>query len=262
MKNFTLLILALLLIAGCSTNKSDTDNSGSQDHQIMSVLWFQKSAEMRAIFYQSYYLARIAMDQNLLKVEKGKRAAVILDIDETVLDNSPNQANLILTEQDHNSANWKEWTDLAEAEALPGVKGFLDHAVSKGVEIFYVSNRDSAASFETTLNNLRAKELPSADAEHLLLKTTVSSKEPRRNFIAQNYEIILLLGDNLADLEEVFEKRGDDLGFSDTDSRADLFGTKYIVLPNPMYGSWTSPVSAGSTATTTKEKMREALKGY
>ena len=102
----------------------------------------------------------------------------MLDLDETVIDNGPNQGNLVLTGQAHSSASWKEWTDLAKAEVLPGAREFLEFAANKGVEIFYVSNRDSVDSFETTLANLKTLGLPSADAAHLMLKTTVSTKSP------------------------------------------------------------------------------------
>ena len=114
----TLLYVALSLILSSScTRRQAKVWSGDQDHLIMSVLWFQKSAEMRALFLQGYNIATERLVDAAGK--KGARPlAVVADLDETILDNSPYEVWLINTGNGFSDANWKEWTDRAEAKAL------------------------------------------------------------------------------------------------------------------------------------------------
>src|SRR5690606_29637080 len=111
----------------------------------------------------------------------------------------------------------------------------------KGVEIFYITNR-SVKDKPGTIANLKKFGFPFADDQHVIVRQTVSSKEPRRQKIAETHEIVLLLGDNLSDFSAAFDKKtqaGRDLG---VEKHAQDFGKKFIVLPNTGYGDWESAI--------------------
>ena len=151
--------------------------------------------------------------------------------------------------------------ELARAEPLACAVEFTRYADSLGVEVFYVSNR-TVQEMEPTIKNMVALGFADADSTHMLLKEITSSKVERRALIEKDYEIILLVGDNLADHSGVYEKRGADLGFAAVDVDRQLFGTRYIVLPNPMYGSWLSEIMKQSPGITTREKLLDMLEGF
>lgn len=232
-----------------------------QDHLILATLWFQKSAEMRALFYQCFRSAETALAENLAWAGRTKPAAVVFDIDETLLDNSPFQGWQVLEKKEFNNDDWFRWVELAQAEPLPGAVEFTRYAESLGVEVFYVSNR-TVQEMGPTIKNMAALGFPNADTTHVLLKETTSSKVARRAQIEKDYEIILLVGDNLADLSGAYEKRGTDFGFGTVDAERQLFGTKYIVLPNPMYGSWLSELLKKTEGQTEKEKLLKLLEAF
>jgi 5'-nucleotidase (lipoprotein e(P4) family) len=101
-----------------------------------------------------------------------------------------------------------------------------------------------------------------ADSTHMLLKETTSSKVERRALIEKDYEILLLVGDNLADHSGIYEKRGPDHGFAAVDADRRLFGTRYIVLPNPMYGNWLNDLLRTTPGNTEREKLLQILDGF
>ncbi len=217
------------------------DNTAN-DYLIMSTMWFQKSAECRALSYQAYNWATKMLDQHLKNNELSKKPpCVILDIDETVVDNSPFEGKCIKTGKSYTPEFWKEWSNLAQAKAIPGALDFCNYAKSKGVEVFYVSNR-SVEELEASIKNVDSLGFPFADEKHFLLKSSESSKKLRRETIAENYNILILLGDNLNDFNEIFENRQNLYGFATVDENRKEFGNRFILLPNPMYGSWEKPI--------------------
>jgi 5'-nucleotidase (lipoprotein e(P4) family) len=212
------------------------------EYLVGSVLWTQSSGEARALAFQAYNFARILLDQDL-RANRRRRMprAIIVDVDETVLDNSPYQAWII---KEHKSypEKWTAWINRAEAEAVPGAVEFLKYAQQRGVRVFYVTNRKPEEK-EGTRANLQKLGFPDVSDETLLVRTDESSKEPRRLRIAQKYRVVLLIGDNLNDFAEVFEQQKTVAGriASANQSKA-LFGTRFIMLPNPMYGDWENSV--------------------
>jgi 5'-nucleotidase (lipoprotein e(P4) family) len=242
-------------------NQPVTEPAEDQDNLILATLWFQKSAEMRALFYQCFRSAELALAENMAMAGRTKPAAVVLDIDETLLDNSPFQGWQVLEKRSFNNDDWFRWVELAQAKPLPGAVEFTRYADSLGVEVFYVSNR-TVQELGPTIENMVAGGFVNADTAHMLLKETTSSKVARRDLIEKEYEIILLVGDNLSDLSGAYEKRGADFGFGTVDADRKLFGTKYIVLPNPMYGSWLSGLLKTTPGSTEREKLVNLLEGF
>lgn len=235
------------------------------EHAVMSVLWYQTSAEMRAISLQTFQFARLLIDEYDAKNPKSSRGrAVVVDVDETVLDNSPHSAKMILEDKAFPFA-WTEWVNRAEAEALPGSVEFLNYAVSKGYDVFYVTNRQAPEEYAGTARNLQLRGFPQADSVHILLKTTESSKKARRDRIRKTHDIVLLIGDNLNDHASVFEKKSIQKRMEEVDRLRAEFGTRYLVLPNPMYGEWEGAVYGYQWGASAEEKDRmrkEALKSF
>ena len=253
------MLCVILLHCGSATAQP----TSRQEHTINALVWFQNSAEMRALYYQAYALAKLRLDEYLALPRKGKPPAVIVDIDETILDNSPHQTKLIRTNTVFPSY-WSEWVDSAAARALPGAVEFLNYAAASGVDVFYLSGR-TAGELAATLRNLRREGFPQAMAEHCLFREKESSKEPRRMKIAESHEIVLLCGDNLNDFLFVFEKRSVADRFRTTDSLKAEFGKRFIVFPNPLYGDWESAVYNFRPGLTDaqKDSLRKAsLRGF
>jgi 5'-nucleotidase (lipoprotein e(P4) family) len=221
-----------------NSNPNPEPAIGSNDHLIMAVLYQQKSAEYAALCYQAFNFAKFKLDQSSKAMGMMKQRAIIVDIDETVLDNSPYEAKCILDAVNY-PASWDEWVMKASAKPVPGALEFLQNAAAQGVKIFYISNRKEKLK-EATLSNLVSIGFPDADNDHLLLQTDESSKKARREKIAGNHWIVLLIGDNLNDFSEVFEKKLIPERFELTDSLKSEFGNRFIILPNAMYGDWES----------------------
>jgi 5'-nucleotidase (lipoprotein e(P4) family) len=241
MKKLLVTILLLGTILSSCQKTNEKKEVTEQDHLIMSVLWYQKSAEMRALYYQGFNLAKMRLNEKVKDLNLELKKAVIVDIDETMLDNSPSEGKCIETGESFNNDNWTQWTSKAIAKALPGAVEFSRYAESMGVEIFYISNR-GISEFDVTLANLQSEKFAYADSDHLLLKEEDSSKKSRREKVAKEYEVLLLIGDNLGDFIEIFDDRTQNYGFDLVDQFEKDFGDKFIVLPNPMYGSWEKPI--------------------
>ena len=219
------------------------------EYQLGAVLYMQKAAEYRALAYQAFNLAKMNLDadfdkrnvKKLPKAERNRARAVVVDVDETVLDNSPAQAAQIKNNLPFVQSNWTNWVNMRKAKAIPGAVDFLNYAASKNVRIFYVTNRIEAEK-AATIDNLKAAGFPDVSEETVIVKTTESGKEPRRQAILQKYRIALLIGDNLNDLSDVFERKSVADRLSEVDKMHEMFGKKFIVLPNAMYGDWESAV--------------------
>jgi acid phosphatase len=230
-----------------------------RNHEILSAtLWTQTAVEHDALCLQAYRQARDLLDRGL-KDKKWTAAleqtaspkklppAVILDIDETVLDNSPNEARAVLKDAEFTTAAWDQWVGESAAAALPGAVEFTQYARSRGVTVFFISNREAKHEAATRRNlarlgfPLEAAKGPATDT--LLTRDERpewnSEKAVRRQYVAQSYRVLLLIGDDLGDFmpnarASIPERR------RMTAAHASLWGTRWIMLPNPMYGSWES----------------------
>ncbi len=236
----TLLVLVCWICGIAQEGKQPPANNESQ---VGAVLWMQTSGERAALSYQAFSLARMMLDRDLRSRSRMRRA-VIVDIDETIMDNSRNQAWLIKNNQAFNDQNWLAWVNRAEATAIPGAVEFLNYATSRGVRVFYITNR-KVAEKEGTATNLRKLGFPRVNDETLLVRTDTksSSKEPRRQSVSSKYRVVLLMGDNLNDFSDVFENAKTVAGrMTVTDQNKAKFGSRFIVLPNPMYGDWENAI--------------------
>ena len=233
MKKYLIVLLSIL-----SCNQPDYKNDN--DYKIQAQVWTQNSAEYRALCYQAFNAAKMNLDALFFfEKEYDKPLAIIADVDETVLDNSPYDGKLILNNTTYNRESWVEWGNLEIANAIPGSLEFLIYASEKNVEIFYISNRYSE-QLEATVNNLKKLGFPDAKESNVLLRGDTRSKSERRKSVSDNYEVIMLIGDNLSDFNDEFEIKLYNERSNQTDKLKNEFGTKLIVLPNPNYGDWES----------------------
>lgn len=266
MKYGILFSLTIFLFA-CTVSKKATVNPPNGqlvlDGKLWSSLFQQRAAEYRALCLQAYNIARLRLDEEL-KNSPGKPRAVITDIDETFLDNSPYAVHQALKGKDYEQASWYEWTGRADADTLAGALSFFNYAASRNVEVFYITNRDGNEK-AATLANLQRFHFPFADDQHLLVKTTTSGKEERRLAVAHTREIILLLGDNLSDFSALFDKKSETERDQAVLQFAAEFGNRFIILPNANYGGWEDAVYDNSHGWSPAQKdslIKSKLKTY
>ena len=230
---------------GVAVAQATADN----EYQVGATLYMQKAGEYRALAYQAFNLAHWQLDADLDKrnamklpmAEQKKPRAVMVDIDETILDNSPAQAYNIKNRKGFDLKDWYAWGEMRKAKAIPGSVEFLKYANSKGVKVFYVSNRDEAQK-QATMDNLKSVGFPDVTDDDLMLRKNDSSKEGRRQIILQKYRIVFFMGDNLDDHSNVFERKSIADRFAEVDKAKDLFGKRYIMLPNAIYGTWENAI--------------------
>lgn len=249
---FSLGLFTAVVISACFGSvyaQTPSAERADLDYQVAAVLYQQKAAEYRALSYQAFNLARWQLDadldkKNVKKLPKAERKiprAIIVDIDETVLDNSPAQAYGVKNGTAFNLKDWYAWGEMRKAKAVPGSIEFLNYAVSKGVKIFYITNRDEVQK-AATIDNLQKAGFNDVSADNVMLRTKESSKDARRAVVAAKYRIVLLAGDNLDDFTSAFERKSVADRFAETDKAKDQWGKKFIVLPNAMYGTWENAI--------------------
>jgi acid phosphatase len=218
----------------------------------------QTAAEYWALASTAYRNAQTTLEESLkdpswtASLEQGsghevRPGAVILDLDETVLDNSPLQAQLVLEGTEYVPATWDAWVTRMEAGLVPGSKDFITFAERNGVRVFYVTNR-TAAEQDHTLRNLAALGIAASDATVLCVGENgwTSDKTARRAEIAKTYRILLLVGDDLNDFVST-ANLSPAQRTALAKSHASRWGKSWVLLPNPLYGSWERALYPGLT---------------
>lgn len=233
-----------------------------------AALWFQTSAERDQSYRQVYRAATAQLDAALRDrswdaMPRGERdndprglpPAIIVDIDETVLDNSPYSARQVRDGHEYTSATWNAWVQQPlqgrpAARALPGAVAFAQEARTRGVTIFYISNRN-ADTAEATLLALRGAGFVLEPGQFLgkgtptpgCTQPSADDKRCRRALVAKGHRVLMLMGDQLSDF---LSETGDPAHRRAlADGYADWFGQRWWMLPNPMYGAWESATWAG-----------------
>ena len=234
---YIIAVLMFVFVSSCVKQSPTKDKKNNEDYLLLSTVWFQKSAEVVALYHQGYNIAKMRIDQ-AIKTKSAKPYAVVLDIDETVLNNSPYEAWCVKFDSAFSPLSWNKWIISASAKPLPGAVEFTNYAKKNNVEVFYISNRDKHQLTQTILN-LQNAGFPNANSSFVLLKDSTSNKSFRRAKVREKYNITLLLGDNLGDFAHLFDNRPNGVAVDSVTKYKSMFGDKYVILPNPMYGSWT-----------------------
>jgi 5'-nucleotidase (lipoprotein e(P4) family) len=245
-------------------------------HSILNAsLWTQQAAEYDAVALSTYAAARRALDAALADPsvtgaaeetsnDPAQPPAIILDLDETALDNTAFEARVIRAGKTYDSKTWKEWTSEGAALAVPGAAEFLAYAKSRGVTPFYITNRDMDEE-PGTLRNLESLGFPLQPGVDTVLQRgekgwTTSDKSPRRAHVAAGYRVLLLVGDDLNDFTDASTKTAAERDEIIERTR-EWWGTRWFILPNPMYGSWErASIGAGGTPCEQLQRKVEVLR--
>ena len=215
--------------------------------ETMGLLWMRTSAEYRALAYQGYNVAMNAVKMAVTDPShQRKPLAIVLDADETVVDNTKLMGESIANGNGRFDAPWwRQAVHQGKSQAMPGAVEFLNEVHKQGVEIFYVSNRYAPVNLDVTIQNFKELGFPSVDKDHVLLFEKDSDKQPRFDMIAKKYYVVVYMGDNAGDFPigtkgKTLAERNDII-----DAHKEDFGTTFVVFPNPAYGSWVSALAKG-----------------
>lgn len=251
-----------------------------QDDRLNAVLWAQQAVEYKATTDGIYALAAMRLDEALADPDwtaapdlqgDGYRdlpPAIILDADETIIDNTPYAAAGVQTGADYTSETWNAWASAGVANAIPGAVAFTRAAAAKGVKVFYVTNRD-AVTEAGTARNLEALGFPmGGNVDTLLTKGEQagwgSAKSTRWAVVAKDYRILLMIGDNLGDFTDAYKGTPEERQ-AVYEANAGKWGREWIALPNPGYGSWESAPFGHDhrlSADEKRERKRDALEAW
>ena len=240
-----------------------------------AVLWMQRSVEYKANAEAVFALAKIRLDEALK--DKSRTAApaeqtgsfkdlspaVVMDADETVLDNSGYQAWMVVNGTTFNPKTWTQFVKSETSAAIPGAVAFAKYAESKGVRVFYVTNRTKEEE-PATRENMRKLGFPmGANIDTILTAKEQpdwgSAKGTRRAVIAKHYRILLLVGDNFGDFTDAYKGSVDERQ-KVYDENAAHWGRDWLMLPNPSYGSFESAPFGGNFKLPAEEQ-RAAKRG-
>lgn len=252
-------------IAACLAGSAWAQAQATSREQLNALLWQQRAVEYRAAAQQAFRqaTARLAnvkgngqtasMEQRHAGGFKNKPPAVVLDIDETVLDNTAYNALLVREQRDFDAAAWQRWVLSAKAAAVPGAPEFIARARSAKFRVVYITNREcnrqgaydaqgrsqDCPQKKATLDNLQAAlGYRPADADVLLRyeqqQRDDTDKQSRRAEVARTHRIALLVGDDLNDFIRRVEYAEDTHG----KLWGAATGAAWFALPNPIYGSW------------------------
>ena len=281
-------LLALALLAGCATTPHQPVTAAptartapamvAANDNLNAVAWSQTAIEHDLIYLQTYRDAQARLlaalyDRHWDALGKGDRTtplkglkpAVILDIDETVLDNSPFAARMVQGNHEYNEADWAAWCREESARALPGAVEFTRFAAKHGVEVIYISNRARDLN-QATLANLRKAGFPVSGPQSFLGLGTVvegceqagSEKGCRRQLVAQHYRVLMQFGDQIGDFVDVLANTADGRRQAVADYLP-WIGTRWFVLPNPTYGSWEPALFNNDWSAAPEQRRRQKI---
>lgn len=239
------------------SNSAAPVNAAPANDLINGLAWVQTSVEFKLLCGQIYRSALQELDHALKTPDwdalvpderanpaTGLPPAVIVDIDETVLDNSPYQARLVRDHADYDEVSWSDWVKEEAAQPIPGALEFAKAAEARGVTVFYISNRNADLN-GPTLENLRKAGFPIHDPEQFMgLGTFVEGCEQmgtekgcRRQLVGRTHRVLMQFGDQIGDMLTVL--------VNTRDGREQVIapylnwiGERWFILPNPVYGSW------------------------
>ena len=246
--------------------------AGPTYENLNAVSWIQTSVEYRASAVQTYHSGEAALLRGLnnphwtAALEQNANfetlpPAVILDLDETVLDNSVFRARLAASGQEFTYAAWTKWMNEQSAGLVPGAMHFLQFAQANRIATLYITNRtcDPTKADDPTVKLLRGLHVPAepvADRLFCARDDNDTDKTARRAACAAKYRILLLFGDQLGDFLQIPS------GSANLDGRQKLYeahealwGERWFQLPNPTYGSW-----EGAVGFTVEQKLSHLRK--
>ncbi|MEQ9724739.1 HAD family acid phosphatase [Pseudomonas sp. WHRI 8822A] len=235
------------LLTGCQQAPKSHD-------QLDAVLWTQTAIEHEVLYQQIYAAATRQLRPALADPQwdalaqaprdlSGLPPALIVDIDETLLDNTPVNAKAVVDGGAYDYAEWYRWVEKAEARALPGSVAFMQAAAQLGITPYYLTNREPGQEADT-LRNLRQAGFPIADARQILTAGTAtggcqqagSDKTCRRHWVGERARVLLMVGDSYGDFIAAPNRLSAQRQMAAPYQA--WFGQRWFLLPNPTYGGW------------------------
>jgi 5'-nucleotidase (lipoprotein e(P4) family) len=252
------LVSAVALLCSAAVGREDqAPPSPQQAGLLYADLWVQTSGEYVACCLQTYRLAgdevereiaRSREEERLARDFRGLPPAVVMDLDETVLDNGTYQSYLYLTGKTHSTDLFCQFVteNRSSIRLVPGAKDFIEGVESLGVPVVYITNRPDELRDVTIATlaqwGINTKGLEDPANLRLLLETgSESSKTPRRDLVRAKYRIIALVGDQLGDFADEFSPIKDNTYRARIESVYEyksMWGRRWFILPNSVYGQW------------------------
>ncbi len=269
-------LLAATAVAAmiAATGGVRADDAVPQNDLLNATVWSQTSVEAKAAMLGIFDLAKMRLDEALadknwtaVPDKQGKDyqslpVAIVTDLDETVLDNNVYEASLVTRNTSYGSKDYDQYVKDEVTGALPGAVDFLKYAASKGVTIFYVSNR-KAGQEDATRANMEKLGFPMGDGEDTVLlqnekEDWTGAKESRINYVAKNHRVVLLMGDNLGDFsDKASGSLAERAAFFEASK--DHWGHDWIMFPNPEYGSWESAAFGGDWSKSPDQRRKDKI---
>jgi 5'-nucleotidase (lipoprotein e(P4) family) len=252
-----IVLLAVLTVAALGWQLAPQPTE-LQQGLLYADLWMQTSAEYVACCLQTYQLAgdKVEHDMQLIHTAQehepkdlhGPPPAVVMDLDETVLDNSTFQTYLYDSGQNYSDELWNKfmtehWSSI---RLVPGAKDFIARAESLGVTVIYITNREEPLR-QPTIEAMKQLGINTQGMDDvnglrfLMQKHGESIKKPRRDLVRAKYHVLAYFGDQLGDFSDEFAPNHDNTPEARreaVDEYRRLWGTRWFVLPNPVYGQW------------------------
>lgn len=259
------LLACVLMVGGCATTGGSIEPSAHDN--LDAVVWQQTSSEYTAAAQGIYAAATMALKQMGDNPNpSGRGRAIVLDVDETVLDNVPYQGQLVLDDDRYRSETWDPWIEQRSAEATPGAVAFIQTAQSLGFHVVLITNRaclprkdiaDPCPQYEDTLANLQSVGIDTGlttlmlrgdrpskpcrqflSADELETGSWSSVKTSRRECVQIDDDIVMMFGDQLGDFFEVPYGETADRIRDIALEHESQWGKNWFMLPNPTYGNW------------------------
>lgn len=246
------------VLNGTLASQSGLIDSLSDNMYTVAVAWKQTAAEYKALYHQGYNIAREKVQAALDAKKPGdKPLAVVTDADDTIFNAVNYWGYLIKNHINYfDDPIWDEWVPENKMTPAPGSLEFFDFCKENGVEVFYVTSRDQGEkTYEYAIGNLKALGFPNVDDEHVTVLQDTSNKEEPQSKIAETYNLVVYLGDNLNDFRRIYYVKDVEERTALMEADKDLFGDKYILFPNPTDGHWITAIFGESEPAATPENQ-------
>jgi 5'-nucleotidase (lipoprotein e(P4) family) len=265
------LAAAMVALAGI-TQAGAAARAQEASDLLLAALWTQRAVEYKANALSIYALARLRLDEALADKawtaapaeQKGDYqalpTAIVLDIDETLLDNSKYQVWMMKNDRTFSTRTWNEFCAAQISTAIPGALEFVKYADSKGVKVFYITNR-AAETEKDTRENMQKLGFPmGGNLDTFLMQNEKpewgGAKGTRRAVVAKDYRVLLNIGDNLGDFDDRYRSSEADR-VKAFEAGMPYWGKQWLMIANPTYGSFdTAPY--GHDFKKSREEQRKA----
>ena len=264
MSKASALLAAVLMSGSCASHSTTTaapapatpGEMRAAHENLNAVVWMQTSIEYEAAALQAYRTAQSQLEAALKDAswtaaieQTGDFAklppAVVLDIDETVLDNSTYELDRATYGLSFENRSWNSWVEREEAGVVPGAIEFISGIRRLGGRVAFITNRDEVTR-QATIANLRRFNLWTENDRLCLATDSTYPKRMRRQEVADGRgncswngtptPVVVFVGDQMGDFPATGESDADAGSF-------EAWGKRYFILPNPMYGNWTTRVT-------------------